>query len=486
MDFTALIAALWIIPAIAIVLIVAIHRPHWAEYLNLTSSVAVFGLTLAILVAAPGKALVTGAGYILLTPLGAWVLFCVGLVYLLASLYAIGYMRLLPEERPRLHKYYALQAGFALTMLIAPLMNNPGIFWIAIDLTTIVSAFLVGFEREAECIEAAWKYLIIVSAGLALALLGIILFYWGGTFTLGPTYALTWANLRAVAPQMPETLLFLAFLLTLVGFGTKVGLAPMHTWLPDAHSEGPAPVSAMLSGSLLNIALLGIYRFLSVVDSGGHGVMGHTALLVLGVVSLLVAGLFIVRQDGAKRLLAYSSLEHMGVLAIGFGFGGPIAFAGAMYHMINHALTKSMMFFGAGNMMRAYGTKSMSQMRRVLRYYPVSGALWLLGAVAITGAPPFGLFLSEITILRGGILSPNPWAVWVMAILLILIFVAFMNHFRRMIWGPEPEPGAEPTLTLSVWNTLPMWLASVPILVLGLWWPEGLWHFFQHAFVVQP
>ncbi|WP_308389491.1 proton-conducting transporter membrane subunit [Acidithiobacillus sp. AMEEHan] len=485
-NFDALIATLWIVPGVAIVAILAIRRPRWAEFLNLLSAIAVFALTLAILVLAPNRAWVGGAQYLLLTPLGAWVLFCVGVVYLLASIYAIGYMRLLPEEEPRLHTFYALQAGFALTMLIAPVMNNPGIFWIAIDFTTIVSAFLVGFEREAECIEAAWKYLIVVSAGLALALLGIILFYWGGTFSLGPTYALTWANLRATAPKVPEVLLFFSFLLTLVGFGTKVGLAPMHTWLPDAHSEGPAPASAMLSGALLNIALLGIYRFLSIVDAGGYGVLGHTALLVLGVVSLLVAGLFIVRQDGAKRMLAYSSLEHMGVLAIGFGFGGPIAFAGAMYHMINHSLTKSLMFFGAGNMMRAYHTKAMSQMRRVLRYYPFSGGVWLLGAVAITGAPPFGLFLSEITILRGGIGSANPWAVWVMAVLLILIFTAFLNHFRRMIWGPEPEADAEPKLRLSFWNVLPMLLAFVPIFVLGLWWPQGLWSFFANAFRVAP
>ncbi|MDD3759354.1 MAG: proton-conducting transporter membrane subunit [Acidithiobacillus sp.] len=485
-DFNALIAALWIVPSLAIIAMLAIRRPSWGEFLNLASALVVFGLTLTILVAAPNNAVVSADQYILITPLGAWVLFCVGVVYLLASIYAIGYMRLLPEERPRLHKFYALQAGFALTMLIAPLMNNPGIFWIAIDFTTIVSAFLVGFEREAECIEAAWKYLIVVSAGLALALLGIILFYWGGTFTLGPTYALTWENLRLTAPKVPEALLFFSFLLTLVGFGTKVGLAPMHTWLPDAHSEGPAPASAMLSGALLNIALLGIYRFLSIVDAGGYSLMSHTALLVLGVISLAVAGLFIVRQDGAKRMLAYSSLEHMGVLAMGFGFGGPIAFAGAMYHMINHSLTKSLMFFGAGNMMRAYESKSMSQMRRILRYYPFSGGVWLLGAVAITGAPPFGLFLSEITILRGGILSANPWAVWVMAVLLILIFTAFLNHFRRMIWGPEPEPGKEPTLKLSLWNILPMLLAFVPILVLGLWWPNGLWTFFQHAFAVAP
>ncbi len=481
-----LIAALWIIPALAIVAILILRRPRYSEFLNLASAVVVFALTLVILVMAPNQALVLWQDWILVTPLGAWVLFCVGVVYLLASMYAIGYMRLLPEEKPRLPVFYSLQAGFALTMLIAPLMNNPGIFWIAIDFTTIVSAFLVGFEREAECIEAAWKYLIVVSAGLALALLGIVLFYWGGTFILGPSYDLTWANLRLTAPHVPETLLFFSFLLTLVGFGTKVGLAPMHTWLPDAHSEGPAPASAMLSGALLNIALLGIYRFLAIVDAGGYGLLGHTALLVLGVFSLLVAALFIVRQDGAKRLFAYSSLEHMGVLAIGFGFGGPIAFVGTMYHMINHSLTKSLMFFGAGNMMRAYGTKSMSKMRRILRYYPFSGGIWLLGAVAITGAPPFGLFLSELTILRGGILSTNPWAVWVMALLLILIFIAFLNHFRRMIWGPEPEAQQEPSLVLSSWNLVPMILAFVPILVLGLWWPQGLWNFFVHAFAVQP
>jgi len=484
--FTALIAALWIVPTVGILAILGIRRPRWAEFLNLLSACAVFGLTLAILVAAPRTAWVGARGFLLVTPLGAWVLFCVGVVYLLSSIYAVGYMRLLPEETPRLHRFYALLGGFALSMLVAPLMNNPGIFWIAIDLTTIVSAFLVGFEREAECVEAAWKYLIVVSAGLALALLGIILFYWGGTFSLGPVYALTWANLRASAPKVPEALLVLSFLLTLVGFGTKVGLAPMHTWLPDAHSESPAPASAMLSGALLNIAMLGIYRFLSVVDAGGYALLGHTALLVLGVLSLAVAGLFIVRQDGAKRLLAYSSLEHMGVLAMGFGFGGALAFAGAMYDMINHSLTKSLMFFGAGNFMRAYGSKAMDRMRRVLRYYPLSGGVWLLGAVAITGAPPFGLFLAELTILRGGIQSANPWAVWVMAVLLILIFVAFLNHFRRMIWGPKPEVGKEPTLKLSWWNVAPMLLAFVPVLVLGLWWPRGLWAFFQHAFAASP
>jgi hydrogenase-4 component F len=360
-------------------------------------------------------------------------------------------------------------------------MNNPGLYWIVIDLTTIVSAFLVGFEREAESVEAAWKYIVIVSAGLSLALLGIVLFYWGGTLHLGPVYAMTWANLTASAPFMPKALLLLAFLLVLVGFGTKVGLAPMHTWLPDAHSEGPAPVSAMLSAALLNTAMLGIVRFLGVVQGGGVGLLGRTALVVLGALSLFLAAFFIIRQTGAKRLMAYSSVEHMGIVALGFGFGGVLGVAGAMYHMLNHSLAKSHMFFGSGNMMRAYGSKEMSAVRSILSFYPISGFLWLLGAVAITGAPPFGLFLSEITIMRGGLQGPNAWAVWVMGLLLILIFIAFLNHFRAMAFGDEPESGAEPTLKLSLWNTLPLGLTLAAVLVLGFWWPSALWRFFAAA-----
>ena len=219
---------------------------------------------------------------------------------------------------------------------------------------------------------------------------------------LGPTYDMTWQALRQSAPKLNPALVALSFLLVLIGYGTKVGLAPMHTWLPDAHSEGPAPVSAHALGRAAQHRD-GRHRALSRRRGRrAHRTLARTALVGFGVFSLFVAALFIVRQTGIKRLMAYSSVEHMGVIALGFGFGGPLGIAGALYHMLNHSLNKSLMFFGAGNVMRGYGTKEIDGIHGVGHRFPVLGALWLAGAVAITGAPPFGLFLSELTILRAG------------------------------------------------------------------------------------
>ncbi|MGA7981111.1 MAG: proton-conducting transporter membrane subunit [Chromatiaceae bacterium] len=463
-------------PLTAVLAILAIRRARVAEALNLAASLLVCAAALPL----PWLSLRTTApywaGYVLLDPLGAWVLVCTALVYLLASMYAIGYMRLLGEER-RLYRFYALFAGFALTMLAAPVMNNVGVYWITVELTTLVSTFLVGFERGRDSIEAAWKYIVIVSAGISLALLGTMVFYWAGSLVLGPSYDMTWAALREAAPRLDAVLATLALFLVLIGYGTKVGLAPMHTWLPDAHSEGPAPVSAMLSGALLNTAMLGIVRFIGIADAARLGAQLRAALVVLGLVSVAVAALFIVRQQDVKRLMAYSSVEHMGVLALGFGFGGPLGIAGALYHMANHSLNKSLMFFGAGVVMRGYGTKDMGSIRAVLRYEPTAGALWLAGAVAITGAPPFALFLSEVTILRAGWAGGNAWAVVALALLLIVVFIGFMNHVQQMYFADVGSAGA-PRARCSTWCLLPMWLALIPVLVLGLWWPEGLWHYF--------
>jgi hydrogenase-4 component F len=271
----------------------------------------------------------------------------------------------------------------------------------------------------------------------------------------------------------------------LVGYGTKVGLAPMHSWLPDAHSESPAPISAMLSGALLNGAMLGIVRYLAIADAAQVGAVARTALVGFGVISLFVGALFIVRQDGIKRLMAYSSIEHMGVVALGFGFGGPFGIAGALYHMLNHSLNKSLMFFGAGNVMRGFGSKEIAQIRGVWARTPVQGALWLAGAAAITGAPPFGLFLSELVILRAGLEHDFEWAVYAMVVLLIVIFIGFLNHFRGMYFGGEPDGGRQP-ISISAWCVAPMWLALAPLLLFGVWWPSGLWnHFVAVAHVLS-
>lgn len=473
-----LVAAMIAAPALAVPICALIRVPRIAERTNLAAACISFACCLPLPALAAGAPQQWWGGYLQLDGLAAWTLLCTGTVYLLASIYAVGYMRLVGEE-PRLYHFYALFAGFALSMLAAPLMNNAGVFWIAVELTTLISTFLIGFERDAESIEAAWKYIIVVSAGISLALLGTVLLYWAGSFVLGPHYDMTWAALSAAAPKMNPALLQLAFLLMLVGYGTKAGLAPMHTWLPDAHSEGPAPVSAMLSGALLNTAMLGIVRALHITDSAGLGALPRGALVSFGAFSLLVAALFIVRQHGVKRLMAYSSVEHIGVMALGFGFGGSLGVAGAMYHMLGHSLNKSLMFFGAGNAMRVYGSKNIDDIRRVLRQMRGGGLMWLAGAVAITGAPPFALFLSEFTILRAGLAGPNAWAVWVMALLLIVIFIGFLNHFRLMYFGDAATLPAAAAVRLSAWNLWPMALALLPLLVLGLWWPSQLWNFFQ-------
>lgn len=472
----ALLLAIVLAPSIAIILIVLLRRSELSAALNLAASIISFGAAASLPWLTRADPQVYWANYVIIDALGAWVILCSAIVYLLASIYAVGYMRLLDEE-PRLPVFYALFAGFALTTLIGPMMNNAGLYWIAIELTTLVSTFLVAFERAAESIEAAWKYIIVVSAGISLALLGTILFYWGGSFVLGPSYDMTWAALRDAAPRINHSLLILAFLLVLIGYGTKAGLAPMHTWLPDAHSEGPTPVSVLLSGALLNTAMIGIIRYLAVVDAARVGQLPRVTLVALGIVSLVIAALFIVRQEGIKRLMAYSSVEHMGVIALGVGFGGVLGIAGALYHMLNHSLNKSLMFFGAGSMMRSYQTKEIAEIHLVGRRFPVVGALWLAGAVAITGAPPFGLFASELTILRAGLDTSTAWASFVMAVLLIVIFVGFLNHFRVMyVETPERDVGVRSSV--SMWCVVPMWLALLPLLGLGLWWPQAMWNYF--------
>jgi hydrogenase-4 component F len=463
-------------PAIAIVVILLLRRPRLAEAINLIASAVSLASIGAILLSAPRTPVAFWNGYVVIDSLGVWTVLCAAIVYFLASIYAIGYMRLMGEPE-RLHRFYAMFAGFALSTLVGPMMNNAGLYWIAIEVTTLISTFLVAYEHEATSIEAAWKYIIVVSAGISLALLGTILFYWSGTFVLGPTYDMTWDTLRQIASRLNPRLASLSFLLVLIGYGTKVGLAPMHTWLPDAHSEGPAPVSALLSGALLNTAMIGIVRYLAVADAAGISVLARGTLLALGAFSLFIAALFIVRQTGVKRLMAYSSVEHMGVIALGFGFGGQLGVAGALYHMLNHSLNKSAMFFGAGSLMRAYGTKRISKIRLVGRRFPVLGGLWLAGAVAITGAPPFGLFLSELAIIRAGLAGAHRLLVALMAILLIVIFVGFLNHFRTMYFD-ETRAKRGKMAAISSWCIIPMWFALIPLLVLGLWWPQVLWDHF--------
>ena len=313
-------------------------------------------------------------------------------------------MRLLKAEAGKLWSFYALFAGFALTMLVGAVMNNAGLYWIAIELTTLVSTFLVAFERAAESIEAAWKYIIIVSAGISLALLGTVLFYWSGSFVLGPVYDMTWSALQQSAPKMNPTLVTLAYLLVLIGYGTKVGFAPMHTWLPDAHSESPAPVSAMLSGALLNAAMLGIVRYLAICDAAGVGHFARTVLIALGVLSLLrwrtvhrapkrhqaADGLFQRRAHGRRcaRLRIRRDIRRR---------RRALPHAEPFTEQVSDVLRRRQRHA------QLTARRRFAEIRGVWTHYPVRAACGSRAPSRSPGAPPFGLFLSELSILRGGL-----------------------------------------------------------------------------------
>jgi hydrogenase-4 component F len=459
----------------------------WAMVL---ADTAVLGLGIALAVRTDGHHAIGGLdGALRADALSAFMVVVIGAIAVLASLQSIRYLDVelaRGERHPRQASLYGLLVQvFVACMLAAVLAANLGALWVAVEATTIATTFLVGHRRTDKALEASWKYVLICSVGIALAFLGTVLVYFAALHVPGhPSGAsvLDWTALVHDSHRLDPGVVRLAMALLVLGYGTKVGLAPMHTWLPDAHSEGPAPVSAMLSGALLNAAMIGIVRFIGIIERADLGALPGTIIVAIGTLSLAIAALFITRQRDIKRLMAYSSIEHMGIITLGFGFGGPLGVAGALYQMLNHSLNKSLMFFGAGDAMHAFHSKRIGRMQHVLVAMPIAGALWLAGAIAITGAPPFGLFLSEFTILRAGLAGPNAWAVYVMLALLIVIFIGFLNHFRIMYFGHSSATAAtvrwQPAPAERLWCVLPMWLAIVPLLILGLWWPQACSHYF--------
>jgi len=422
-------------------------------------------------------------GFLEVDSLCAFTMLTVALVSCTASIYSVGYMRYVlgssPESQARLHHYHALQALFILTMLVSPALSNLGVYLIGIELTTIVSTFLVSFERAHESLEAGWKYIVIVSSGISLALLGTILLYFAGTPVLGSVYSLDWRTLHNVAPQLDPQLIKVVFILVLIGYGTKVGLAPMHTWLPDAHSEAPSPVSALLSGALLNTAMFGVLRFYAITAASVGEAYPQTLLIIVGLLSMAIASFAIIQQRDEKRLFAYSSVEHMGIIAVGFGFGGTLGVFGGLLHMLNHSLAKSLLFYGAGNVLRKYQTKEIGRITGIIRVMPVTGIFWMLGGLAILGAPPFSLFISEFAILAAGV-SRHLWFPSLMFLgLILIVFVAFFSYMNTMVFGRPPERVAQGEL--NGWTVAPLVVTFIPVLWLGLYIPHPVQHVLEQV-----
>ncbi len=406
--------------------------------------------------------------------LSAFIVLIVSIIGFAASLYSIGYMghefKNGNMELKKLRVYYALFHIFMFTMLLVGVTNNLGM-WIAIEMTTLVSALLMIIYSRKSSVEAAWKYVIICTVGITFALFGTILTYYAAVNILGESSdALNWTSLIAAAPQFDPTIMKLAFIFILIGYGTKAGLAPMHTWLPDAHSEAPTPVSALLSGVLLNCAMYGIIRFSTIAAKSTGEAFTSNLLIIFGLLSLGIAVPFILLQEDYKRLLAYSSVEHMGIIALGIGFGGVYGIFGAMLHMFNHAMTKSLMFFGAGNILLKHETKEIFNVSGVVKTMPATGAMFVIGALAITGSPPFSIFISEFTILASGFSRGHIIAPVLFLLFIIMIFAGFFNNVSRMAFG-NPKPGIEKG-DMGRWTLCAMGILIVFVIVLGVYIPQ--------------
>ena len=378
-----------------------------------------------------------------------------------------------------LRRYYALANLFVFTMLLSVTANNVGVMWVAIEATTIATAFLISLERTRAAIEASWKYILIGSIGIAMAFIGTVLAYFNSVERIGDMpFALNWTVLSQVAPRLNADVVRLAFAFIVVGYGTKAGLAPMHTWLPDAHSEAPAPVSAMMSGALLVVAFYAILRWKAVTDACLGPAYGDATLLALGTFSAGVAALMLVRQASYKRMLAYSSVEHIGLVCVGSGLG-PAGTVAALLHMAGHAAAKSLAFLAAGDVAQRYGSTRIAVVRGVAASMPWTGALFLLGVVALLGLPPFGPFVSEVLLFRAGLAAGHPYLIGVVLILLVSIFVSFLTHLHRLLYGEAPgdvRPGGE--RLAGLW---PLGLCVAALAALGVVVPGPLLRLVQQA-----
>lgn len=414
---------LFIIPLIAAALSYMLEpRRQTVAWLGIVATVAE-GIVAAQLVA---HVVTTGTyqftEYFALDALGVIVILVTALVGIVSALYAFGYFQVEMQKGivgfRRVRQFYLLFHLFLLAMFVASATRNLMLMWVAIEATTLSTAFLISFYNKPSATEAAWKYLIINSVGLLISFFGTILFL-------------------AVATLANPVLIKIAFVLVLIGYGTKIGLVPLHTWKPDAYDKAPVPVVAVLSSALLNVVFLALIRFKNITDAVVGADFSSQLLVVFGVLSVVVAALLIVIQSNYKRLLAYSTIEHAGLIALGLGFGG-IGVAAALWHMIFHTLTKTLLFFAAGNIFLKYSSANIEHVRNLIKILPITTVLLMAGTLAIVGLPPFGIFVTEFSILAAGV-APYPVAVVVVALSLSVVGAGFIRHIVTMVFGPTPS-----------------------------------------------
>ena len=454
----------------------ALVRPYrrvvgWANaILALVSVGSALALWREVLV---GRVVTSGPGELLrVDALSALLAFGVSVVGALAAWLGPGLGGEEDYDAAEIRRFRIFVNLFTFTMLFAVSTNNVGFMWIAIEATTITSAVLIPLHLSKASVEASWKYILLSSVGIALAFAGTVLAYVDFVTIVGrQDEALNWPVLVAAAPLLDPEVMRLAFVFVLVGYGTKAGLAPMHTWLPDAHAEAPAPLSAMMSGVLLAVALYAVIRWEAVANATVGAAFTERFLLGLGLLSLGMAAFSLVRQHNYKRLLAYSSIEHTGLVCVGLGLG-PLGTFAAMLHLLNHTLAKSMLFFLSGRVLQRYRTTQIGKVAGLLQTMPATGGLFAAGLLALVGLPPFGIFISEFALLRAGFAAGRFWTMGLVLVLLTVAFVGVIAHLNRMLYGvPSSEvPRGEP----SRWPLVPLTLCLAALVVLGLAIPPPL------------
>ena len=476
----ALLAVLGIPLAGGAVLGVIGHRDRASE-VNVGFSFATF-VAAAVLTAqiiADGPILVLQQQFFV-DSLNVFLVTLTAFVAFTTALFARPYMRIERDHGkmtpPRMRLFHSMYQMFTFTMLLALLTNNMGMLWVAMEAATLTTVLLVGVYRTPASLEAAWKYFILCGVGIAQALFGTILLYLAAERVIGAEgNGLLWTNLDAVKTSLEPTVMALAFVFLLIGYGTKVGLAPLHNWLPDAHAEGPTPISAVLSGLLLNVALYAILRCKILTDGALGTRFAGDLMIGFGLLSVVLAAFFLSRQRDVKRMFAYSSIEHMGLITFAFGMGGQIAAFAGLLHMTVHSLIKSAIFFTVGHAAQKAGTQVMDNIRGLIRSNPTVGWGLMLGTLAILGMPPFGVFASEFLILTTA-MRDFPWATPLLLLSLGVAFASVLGKVQPMVFGETTvKPLAHPPALIPVFTHLAL------ALMFGLYIPPYLDNWYQQA-----
>lgn len=473
-----LLAILLIIPLFGAFILSGFGKKPYAGLINAFFCLLTFLIALVIILACQHFPYFSVHQLLFVDDFSAYLIILSTFIAFTTALFSITYMRneLLQQKltTQNIRVFYCSYQLFLFTMLLVLTSNNLGILWVAIEGATLATVLLVSLYRSPKSLESAWKYLVLCGVGIAQALLGTILLYFAGEKVLGDHQSLLITHLQVVSHFLSPRIASIAFIFILVGYGTKAGFVPLHNWLPDAYGEAPAPVSALLSALLSNIAIYAIIRYQTIVAGATGFQFTHRLLIAFGLISIVIASFFLLRQKEIKRLYAYSSIEHVGLITFAFGLGTPLAMFAALLHMAMHGLTKSAAFFSAGQAIQCRKTNLINHIKGLINDYPALGWGMMFSCFALIGLPPFGTFVSEFLIIWNTVVI-QPWLTPILIIALLIAFAAIFHKAQNMIFG-EPLSTNESLQTIS---TIPLYLHLLLVLILGISIPLFLWHDFS-------